>query len=177
MGTIEKTDASGNLQLRLDSGRRLAFNIKQNPHLDYGYAVTSHSSQGQTADRVLVHVDTEEGQQLVNARMAYVAVSRGRYDAQIYTNDKEEMAEALGREHSHSTALGSLHRTEQQEQREATAILHEEHGLGPDIGSERTGRGDGHNAGNASQGANQGEALGESHGHDASEGMGEGFGE
>jgi len=26
-----------------------------------GYAVTSHSSQGQTAERVLVHVDTELG--------------------------------------------------------------------------------------------------------------------
>jgi hypothetical protein len=34
LGTIEKTDANGNLQLRLDSGRRLAFNIKKNPHLD-----------------------------------------------------------------------------------------------------------------------------------------------
>ena len=28
--------------------------------LDLGYAVTSHSSQGQTADRVLIHADTEE---------------------------------------------------------------------------------------------------------------------
>ena len=89
LGTIEKIDDSGNLQLRLDSGRAVAFNIKENPHLDYGYAVTSHSSQGQTADRVLVHVDTEQaGEKLVNRRLAYVAVSRGRYDAQIYTNDK-----------------------------------------------------------------------------------------
>jgi hypothetical protein len=29
-------------------------------HVDYGYAVTSHSSQEQTADRVLVHVGTEK---------------------------------------------------------------------------------------------------------------------
>jgi ATP-dependent exoDNAse (exonuclease V) alpha subunit len=50
----------------------------------YGYAVTSHSSQGQTADRVLVHIDTEQaGEKLVNRRLAYVAVSRGRYDAQV----------------------------------------------------------------------------------------------
>lgn len=28
-------------------------------HLDHGYVVTSHSSQGQMADRVLIHVDTE----------------------------------------------------------------------------------------------------------------------
>jgi ATP-dependent exoDNAse (exonuclease V) alpha subunit len=31
----------------------------EHPHLDDGYAVTSYSSQGQTADRVLVHGDTE----------------------------------------------------------------------------------------------------------------------
>jgi conjugative relaxase-like TrwC/TraI family protein len=105
MGTIEKIDASGNLQLRLDSGRAVAFNVKENPHLDYGYAVTSHSSQGQTADRVLVHVDTEQaGEKLVNRRLAYVAVSRGRYDAQLYTNDKINLSETLNRDVSHRSA-------------------------------------------------------------------------
>ena len=50
--------------------------------------MTSHSSQGQTADRVLIHVDSELGaKDLLNSRMAYVSVSRGRYDAQIYTNN------------------------------------------------------------------------------------------
>jgi conjugative relaxase-like TrwC/TraI family protein len=107
LGTIEKVDESGNLQLRLDSRRAVAFNIKENPHLDYGYAVTSHSSQGQTADRVLIHVDTEQaGEKLVNRRLAYVAVSRGRYDAQIYTNDKGHLAETLSRDVSHQTAIG-----------------------------------------------------------------------
>ena len=106
LGTIEKADANGNLQLRLDSGRRLAFNIKQNPHLDYGYAVTSHSSQGQTADRVLIHVDTEQaGEKLVNRRLAYVAISRGRYDAQLYTNDAMRLGEALSRDIAKPTAL------------------------------------------------------------------------
>ena len=106
LGTIEKIDDSGNLQLRLDSGRTVAFNIKENPHLDYGYAVTSHSSQGQTADRVLVHVDTEQaGEKLVNRRLAYVAVSRGRYDAQIYTNDKSHLTEQLSRDVSHRSAI------------------------------------------------------------------------
>jgi hypothetical protein len=105
MGTIEKIEASGNLQLRLDSGRAVAFNVKENPHLDYGYAMTSHSSQGQTADRVLVHVDTEQaGEKLVNRRLAYVAVSRGRYDAQLYTNDKSHLGETLSRDVSHQSA-------------------------------------------------------------------------
>ena len=103
----------GNLRIRLDSGRAIAFNIRENPHLDYGYAVTSHSSQGQTADRVLIHVDTEQGgEKLVNRRLAYVAVSRGRYDAQIYTNDKTALAEGLGRDVSHRSALESTRAAE-----------------------------------------------------------------
>ncbi|HEX2710776.1 MAG TPA: AAA family ATPase, partial [Candidatus Acidoferrales bacterium] len=106
LGTIEKIDASGNLQLRMDSGRSVAFNVKENPHLDYGYALTSHSSQGQTADRVLIHIDTEQaGEKLVNQRFAYVAVSRGRYDAQLYTNDKADLANSLSRDVSHQSAL------------------------------------------------------------------------
>jgi ATP-dependent exoDNAse (exonuclease V) alpha subunit len=36
LGTIEKIDDTGNLQLRLDSGRTVPFNVKENPHLDYG---------------------------------------------------------------------------------------------------------------------------------------------
>ncbi len=45
---------------------------------------------------MLVHVDTEQaGEKLVNRRLAYVAVSRGRYDAQIYTNDKGRLTEQL----------------------------------------------------------------------------------
>jgi ATP-dependent exoDNAse (exonuclease V) alpha subunit len=106
LGTIEGLDDCGKLRIRLDSGRAIAFNIRENPHLDYGYAVTSHSSQGQTAHRVLIHVDTEQGgEKLVNRRLAYVAVSRGRYDAQIYTNDKTSLAQGLGRDISHRSAL------------------------------------------------------------------------
>jgi ATP-dependent exoDNAse (exonuclease V) alpha subunit len=48
------------------------------------YAVTSHSSQGQTADRVLIHTDTElRAKDLLNNRIACVAVSRGAYDTQM----------------------------------------------------------------------------------------------
>ena len=38
----------------MDAGRKIAFNIREHPHLDHGYAVTSHSSQEQTADPVLI---------------------------------------------------------------------------------------------------------------------------
>ena len=110
LGTIEQIDRKGHLHVRLDSGRTVAFTPKNHPHLDYGYAVTSHSSQGQTADRVLVHIDMDRaGEQLVNRRLAYVAVSRGRHDAQIYTNDKTHLAETLSRDVGHRSALEPSH--------------------------------------------------------------------
>ncbi len=68
--------------------------------------MTSHSSQGQTADRVLIHVDTELGaKDLLNSRMAYVSVSRGRYDARIYTNHAATLGQELSRDVSHSPAI------------------------------------------------------------------------
>jgi hypothetical protein len=105
LGTIGQIDRGGRLSVRLDSGRTLTFTRQDQPHLDYGYAVTSHSSQGLTADRVLVHVDLDRGERLINQRLAYVALSRGRSDAQVYTNDKSQLTEALGRYVSHRTAL------------------------------------------------------------------------
>ena len=106
LGTVEQIDADGKLQIRLDSGRDVKFHIQEHPHLDYGYAVTSHSSQGTTADRVLVHVDTEQAHEnLINTRLAYMSVSRGRYDAQVYTNDAEKLGEGLSREVSKRPAI------------------------------------------------------------------------
>jgi conjugative relaxase-like TrwC/TraI family protein len=105
LGTIERIDNDGGLKLRMDSGREVEFNARQHPHLDYGYAVTSHSSQGQTADRVLIHVDTEQAPELVNSRMAYVSVSRAQFDVQMYTNDAKALGYELNKDVSKATAL------------------------------------------------------------------------
>ena len=108
LGTVDKIDGDGNLKLRMDSGREVEFNAKQHPHLDYGYAVTSHSSQGQTADRVLIHVDSSQAHgELLNSRMAYVSVSRAEFDVQMYTNDAKTLGQQLSRDVSHPTALQS----------------------------------------------------------------------
>jgi conjugative relaxase-like TrwC/TraI family protein len=105
-GTLERIDADGTLQIRLDSGRTTRFKLGEHPHLDYGYAVTSYSSQGQTADRVLIHIDTTRAsEELVNRRLAYVAVSRARHDVQIYTNDKAELVAGLQRDVSPRSAI------------------------------------------------------------------------
>jgi hypothetical protein len=64
-----------------------SFRIARDP--GQSAAVSSHSNQGPTAERVLAHVDVEQaGGRLLNRWLAYVALSRGRYDAQVYSNDK-----------------------------------------------------------------------------------------
>jgi hypothetical protein len=51
-------------------------------------------------------VDTELGaNDLLNSRMVYVSVSRGRYDAQIYTNIAQTLGQQLSRDVSHSPAI------------------------------------------------------------------------
>lgn len=109
LGTIEEIGADGQARVKLDSGREVQMDLNDGLHLDYGYAVTSHSSQGATADRVLIHIDSETaGANLLNSRLAYVAVSRARHDAQIFTNDAESLGMKLDRDHSHSVAVDGM---------------------------------------------------------------------
>jgi ATP-dependent exoDNAse (exonuclease V) alpha subunit len=106
LGTIEKVDAEGNISLRLEDGRNVRLNAAEHPHFDHGYAVTSHSSQGLTADRVLINIDTTVNPQLINSRFAYVAVSRASLDAEIYTNgDAADLGQRLSGDVSKSSAV------------------------------------------------------------------------
>jgi conjugative relaxase-like TrwC/TraI family protein len=125
LGTVEGIGQDGRMSLKMDGGRPgdrvVELDSVKNPHLDHGYAVTSHSSQGQTADRVLIHADTELGaKDLLNNRMAYVAVSRGAYDAQIFTNDHEKLGAALGHDVSHSSAHAPEMKPEQKQEQAVT---------------------------------------------------------
>ncbi|HWZ52792.1 MAG TPA: MobF family relaxase [Granulicella sp.] len=127
LGTLEAIGQDGQMRLKMDGGRDVQLDPREHPHLDHGYAVTSHSSQGQTAERVLLHVDTELGaKDLLNSRMAYVAVSRGAEDAQLYTNDREKLPEALGHDVSHESAHTPTMKPEQ-------AITPQQPEIGPGI--------------------------------------------
>jgi conjugative relaxase-like TrwC/TraI family protein len=137
LGVISGIDAARRVSLNMDSGRTLQINPNKHPHLDYGYAMTSHSSQGQTANRVLIHVDTELlAKDLLNSRMAYVSVSRGAHDAQIFTNDREKLPAALGHDVSKQTAQVQQINSQQTmaPQQEISNAPQQEHGMGLGIG-------------------------------------------
>ncbi|MDE3104125.1 MAG: relaxase domain-containing protein [Acidobacteriota bacterium] len=107
LGTIQQIDNDGKISVRIDGGkdRIVRFDAADMRHFDHGYAVTSHSSQGLTSERVLVNMDTEVHPELINNRFAYVSVSRASHDAQIYTNDAATLAESLSRDVSKASAL------------------------------------------------------------------------
>ena len=137
LGAIAGIDDTGQLSLKMDSGRSLQIDPNKHPHIDYGYSMTSHSSQGQTANRVLIHVDTElAAKDLLNNRMAYVSVSRGAFDAQIFTNDREKLPTALGHDVSKQTAQPLQINTEQTiaPQHEISTGRQQEHGIGLGLG-------------------------------------------
>ena len=65
-------------------------------HLTHGYVVTSHGSQGVTVDKVFVGVSSQSFPATYQ-RTAYVAVTRGKEQAQIFTDDRKELLKAIGR--------------------------------------------------------------------------------
>jgi len=67
--------------------------------------VTSHSSQGLTAGRVLAHFDTDGAHSLINTRLAYVAISRASDDARVYTNNAETLGQRLATDISKTAAV------------------------------------------------------------------------
>jgi conjugative relaxase-like TrwC/TraI family protein len=105
LATIEGISRDGEISARLDDGRTVAFSSRDNRHFDHGYAVTSHSSQGLTADRVLVHVDTSVHPDLINSRFAYVSVSRASREATVFTNDAAKLGQELGTEITKTSAI------------------------------------------------------------------------
>ncbi len=94
---------------KLDSkdgkGREVSFDARKMRHFDHGYAMTSHSSQGVTADRVLVNMDTRAHPEIINPRFAYVSVSRASQEARLYTNDAEALGQKLSHDASNTSAI------------------------------------------------------------------------
>jgi ATP-dependent exoDNAse (exonuclease V) alpha subunit len=85
--------------------RQIEFNAGEHRHFDHGYAVTSHSSQGLTAERVLVHADSSVHPDLLNSRFAYVSISRASHDAVFFTDDMAKLGPQLGADVSKTSAL------------------------------------------------------------------------
>jgi conjugative relaxase-like TrwC/TraI family protein len=105
LATIESIHPDGRLSARLDGRCQIEFYASEHHHFDHGYAVTSHSSQGLTAERVLVHADTSVHPDLLNSRFGYVSISRASHEATLFTDDIAKLGPQLGADVSKTSAL------------------------------------------------------------------------
>ena len=85
------------------AGRRVELPADRPLHLEHAYATTVHSAQGLTAERVLIEARTDSR---TTARdVYYVAISRARHKARIYTDDLDRLPPAVARENRKGAAL------------------------------------------------------------------------
>lgn len=105
LAAIESIAPDGRVSARLDSRRQVEFNAGEHRHFDHGYAVTSHSSQGLTAERVLVNADTGVHPDLLNSRFGYVSISRASHEATLFTDDMNKLSPQLSADVSKTSAL------------------------------------------------------------------------
>lgn len=91
------------LTLRFDDGRTVVLDGRRPLALDHGYCSTVYASQGQTCDRVLIEADAHS--LTANENTFYVAISRARYQAYIYTDDRELLPLAMSRQYENEAAL------------------------------------------------------------------------
>jgi conjugative relaxase-like TrwC/TraI family protein len=75
-----------------------------NGHLDYGYAVTSHASEGRTVDKEFVAISSQS-YGATNQRSFYVPVTRGREQCVVFTDSKAELLKAASRPDTPPSAL------------------------------------------------------------------------
>jgi conjugative relaxase-like TrwC/TraI family protein len=105
LAVIDSISSDGQISARLDDNRRIQFNAADHRHFDHGYAITSHSSQGLTAERVLIHADTSVHPDLLSSRFGYVAVSRASHEATIFTDDVNRLGQQLSTEVTKTSAI------------------------------------------------------------------------
>ena len=105
LGTVKQIAKDGRLTVKMDNGKSVSFDANLMRHFDHGYAVTSHSSQGLTAERVMVNLDSQIHHDLINQRFAYVSVSRGSHDAHIFTDNATSLIGKLSHDVAKASAL------------------------------------------------------------------------
>ena len=106
---VKRFDSDGNLVL--DNGWTVGRDFG---HLAYGYCVTSHNSQGKTVDRVFVG-QSSESFPASSREQFYVSASRARQSVTIYTDNKQDLLDAVSRSDERLTATELVNGAPQRE--------------------------------------------------------------
>ena len=82
--------------IRTRSGQERTLNAAQTAdrHIRHGWVSTIYSAQSATAKNTMVHMESFRAN-TVDAKSAYVALSRAKNDARLYTDSRSKIAEAI----------------------------------------------------------------------------------
>jgi Ti-type conjugative transfer relaxase TraA len=83
VGTIKEIDDNGTLTVHAD-GREVTFTPEEYNHIDHGYAMTVHKSQGATVDNSYIYASRN-----YDKHAGYVAMSRHRDDMQLFYSKEQ----------------------------------------------------------------------------------------
>lgn len=107
-GTVVEVDSNTQLlRVRLDDGYQVRIDTQLYPHLDLGYALSTHKGQGLTVESALILT----GDSMTDRELTYVQTSRARGQTRLYT-DKDSSGEELAilsRQMQHSRAKELAH--------------------------------------------------------------------
>ncbi|MDJ0592981.1 MAG: AAA family ATPase [Pleurocapsa sp. MO_226.B13] len=94
--------------IQYDNGKRENINLNKPQNLDHALVSTTYSSQGKTANRVLVSATSDK---TLSKESFYVAASRAKFNLTIYSQDQEKL---LARAQESQAKLNPLEVLEQQ---------------------------------------------------------------
>jgi ATP-dependent exoDNAse (exonuclease V) alpha subunit len=84
MWRVEKITPDGTITIK-NENKTKTFNLREYNYLDYSYAVTVHKSQGMTVAKVIYDASATR----TNYNEIYTAITRGKQEYSIYTDNKE----------------------------------------------------------------------------------------
>ena len=100
MWTVEKIDKNGNMVIK-NENKEKTINIKEYNYVDHSYAVTTYKSQGMTVNKVI----SDTASQKTNYNEVYTAITRGKIDYKIYTDNKEKFYSNMQNEQTKTSTL------------------------------------------------------------------------
>ncbi len=101
--TITALNDQGQAQILTADGTTRSLNLRGHQYIDYGLVSTTYSSQGKTAERVLMAADSTLTQEAF-----YVAVSRAKRHLTIYTPNKDDLLRTAQRSRANQNASDYL---------------------------------------------------------------------
>jgi conjugative relaxase-like TrwC/TraI family protein len=97
-------------------------------HIAHGYVTTSHASQGATVNKVFIAIDSES-MKATDQRTAYVAITRGKEQAMIFTDDHLELLKAARRENETLSATELVDSSQPAKQNPANVFANRRRGI------------------------------------------------